>query len=474
MLNKGTRLKRQRFCACMILFAAISLFFSFMYNGNARHSRKRVMVIPVDGAIDRALPFSIKRGIVKAKKFDADIIVLDINTLGGYVQSAILIRDAMIDAKKPTYAYIQRAVSAGALIALSTDNMWMKRGSVIGAAQPFIPGINSESENSSIPKGKMISYVSREFAATASRKNHNEDIAKAFVDPDYGLKGIQEKGRPLTLTDEVALKENFIAGVCEDFDDFLEKIGFKDAEVKISTLTNAEHIARFISNPIYSWVFLVIGIMGLFVEFKTPGFGGGGLVGGIALILFFWGNHLAMLTNWLEIIIFFIGILLILLEIFVIPGFGFAGISGISLVVLSIFMSLIRMPPSGFHFDAWRLLAPSYTILVALVAGTIAAVLLIKYLPETWLWKRLELSTEETSLSGHYAPPDLTKLIGITGETDSTMRPAGVVRIDGIRYDAKSQCGFIKPDTKVRVINVESASLVVEEIEEEESENKES
>jgi len=428
-------------------------------------SGKRMMHIPISGTIDSALPFFVKRGIVKAEQFKADIIVLDINTLGGDANAAILIRDALVECKIPTYAYISRAISAGALIALSTDQMWMVKGGTIGAAQPYILGLGGESGKSPVPEGKLISYLSGEFASTARRKGHDQDIARAFVDPDYGLKGIQEKGRPLTLSDEGAMKNNFISGTCMDYEEFLDKIGYKDAERRTAQLSNAEIIARFISNPLYSWIFLVIGILGLAIEFKTPGFGGGGLAGGLSLALFFWGNHIARLTSWFEIILFFIGAVLILIEVFVIPGFGFVGISGIGLVLLSLFLAMLRLPPSGFGFGSWRLIGPLSSLVISLAIATFSIFLLIKYFPKSRLWKHLRLKTEIDALGGHVAPPDLARLLGATGYTESTLRPAGAVRIEGVRYDAKSECGYIQEATPVRVIRIDSASLVVEPVE---------
>jgi len=463
------RIRRKTLVSFLLVFAAALGFAVKQANLNAQDSGKKAMVIPIKGTIDSALPFFVKRGIVKAEMYRADIIILDINTLGGDAKAAIFIRDALVECKTPTYAYIYRAISAGALIALSTDNMWMVKGGNIGAAQPYLMpmGGASQTQESPVPEGKLISYLSEEFASTARRKGHNEEIARAFVDPEYGLKGIQEKGRPLTLSEDQALKHEFIDGACEGFEDFLKKIGYENAKLRTARLTNSENLARFISNPLYSWIFLLIGIMGLVIEFKTPGFGGGGLVGGIALILFFWGNHIAQLTNWFEIILFLIGVALIILEIFVIPGFGLAGISGIGLIFLSIFLAMFRLPPEGFDFGTWRLTAPVFTLAVSLAAGTVAVILMVKYLPQTFIWKRLSLQKEAASKLGHVAPPDRSNLIGEIGETESTLRPSGAVRIQGIRYDAKSQCGFIKSGIRVKVIKIDSASIVVEPVEEE-------
>jgi membrane-bound serine protease (ClpP class) len=436
----------------------------------AARSGRRVMIIPINGTIDSALPFFVKRGIVKAEQYRADAIVLDINTLGGDAKAALLIRDSLVECKIPTYAYIYRAISAGALIALSTDHMLMVKGGTIGAAQPYMMPLGGQShESSPVPEGKLISYLSGEFSSTARRKGHNEDIARAFVDPDYGLKGIQEKGRPLTLSEEQAMQQEFIEGVCSDFDEFLEKTGYKDAELKTANLTNAELLARFISDPMYSWIFLLIGILGLVLEFKTPGFTGGGLVGGLALVLFFWGNHIAQLTNWFEILLFLLGVGLLVLEIFVIPGFGLAGIAGIGMIFLSIFLAMIQLPPDGFSFGTWRLVGPVSTLAVSLAAGTGGLILIVKYFPKTGIWRRLELQTEISSGKGHIAPPDLTGLLGVIGETESVLRPSGSVRIQGVRYDAKSECGFVPAKTKVKVIKIDSASLVVEPFKEEES-----
>ncbi len=448
----------------MFLIAALEIYLA---HGLAEKPQKRALIIPIEGTIDKALPFFVKRGIIKAEKAKSDFIILNINTLGGDVEAALLIRDAIVDSKIKTVAYINRAVSAGALIALSTDQIWMQRGGVIGAAQPFMLGASSDENELSVPKGKLISYVSGEFRSTARRKGHNEDIAQAFVDPNYGLKGLQEKGRPLTLTDDVALKEKFVAGVCENFEEFVEKIGVSPSGCQKAVLTATEKFARFISNPMYSWIFLLIGILGLVIEFKTPGFGGGGLVGGIALVLFFWGNHIAQMANWLEIILFFIGLGLLALEIFVIPGFGLAGFLGIGLIIVSIFLAMFRMPPAGFSISAWRLLPPLATLAVSLVLGTLSMALIVRFLPETRLWRNLSLQTEMSSSKGHVASVDLSFAIGRTGFAESVLRPSGIVRIDGARMDAISQGGYIQAGTKVKVLRLEGGSIVVEPYNEE-------
>ena len=465
---EGDVVKKRRYGSfALAVVAVLVLVVGGSHYISAARSSKRVMVIPIKDTIDAALPFFVKRGIVKAESQDADIIVLDINTLGGDAKAALLIRDALVESRIPTYAYIYRAISAGALIALSTEHMWMVKGGNIGAAQPFMLTFGGQSEQSPVPEGKMISYLSEEFASTARRQGHNEEIARAFVDPDYGLKGLQTKGRPLTLSEEKALEHKFIEGVCEEFEDFLKQIGYGDADVRTTRLSNSEKIARFIANPMYSWIFLLIGILGIIIEIKTPGFGGGGLIGGLSLVLFFWGNHIAQLTNWFEIILFFLGVGLVALEVFVIPGFGLAGIGGIGLIFLSIFLAMFRLPPSGFDFGMWRLVGPVSTMTIALAAGTIAVFFIVKYLPKSSLWKRLALQTEFTSMTGYVAPPDLSGLVGKMCVTDTTLRPSGAVRLNGKRYDAKSECGYIPAETRVKIIKVESASLVVEPLEEE-------
>lgn len=465
-MRRAALLKKRGVYAVLTVIFLFCAFWMDNRDSSAENGNQVVVRIPVDGTIDKALPFYIKRGIIKADEINADIIVIDINTLGGDAQAAILIRDALVRADIKTYAWINRAISAGALIALSCDEMWMETGGIIGAAQPYMMGpggVGGDSEDTGgVPKGKLISYLSGEFSATARKKGHNEDIARAFVDPDYGLKDVQKKGQPLTLGDEKAMDLNFISGTADKFEEFLENIGYGSAEVKMSKLDVAEKVARFISNPMYSWIFLLIGILGLIIEFKTPGFGGGGLVGGIALVLFFWGNHIAQLANWVEIILFVIGICLVLLEIFVIPGFGVAGISGGACILLAIFLAMFKLPPMGFEFDLWRLVEPLASLAVGLFTGSVAFVLAIKYLPETRLWKRLALQTEQLSTDGFVAPPDLHHLLGKIAETETVLRPSGSVRIDGIRYDATTQCGYIPNRTKVRVIGTLSASLLVE------------
>jgi membrane-bound serine protease (ClpP class) len=421
---------------------------------------KVVYVIPIEGDIEKGLAFFVYRSIKSAEEAGADAIILEIKTFGGGLEAAIIIRDYLIETKIPTYSFINktRAISAGALIALATKHIYMAEGSSIGDALPVtaVPG----QEMKEAPR-KVIDYLRKEFKATAERNGHPTDLAEGMVDPEFEIEGLKEKGTILALTTKEAEKYKLISGITETFDELLEAIGLKGADVRTAKLSTAEKIARLLSSPTYSWIFLAIGVLGVYIEIKTPGFGLPGIAGIIFLSLFFWGHNIAGFTGYEEVAIFILGVILLIIEIFVIPGFGFVGTLGLMCIILSLILAMFKFPPKPFPFNFWRVISPMRTMGVATIFIVILGYFFSKLFPKTSIWSRLKLSEEFTKKKGFVSADPRAELIGRVGLAIAPIRPAGTILIDERRFDVISEGDFIDSDTKVIVTDIKGAKVTV-------------
>jgi membrane-bound serine protease (ClpP class) len=424
------------------------------------NKRPIVYVIPIKGDIEKGLAFFVYRSIKSAEEANADALILDIKTFGGGLEAAVIIRDYLIETKMHTYSFINktRAISAGALIALATKDIYMAEGSSIGDALPIIaiPG----QEQKEAPR-KIIDYLRKEFKATAERNGHPTDIAEAMVDPEFEIKGLKEKGTILSLTTREAVKYKLVSGVADNFDELLEKINLSGAIVRTVSLSAAEKIARLVSSPAYSWIFLAIGIIGIYIEIKSPGFGLPGALGIIFLSLFFWGHNIAGFTGIEEVGLFMLGLILLIIEIFVIPGFGIVGLLGITSIFASLILSMFKFPPKEFPFDFWRLAKPMQSMGVATVFIISIGYFISKYFFKTSLWSRVQLSEEFTSKKGFVSADTRSDLIGKIGIAISPIRPAGTILIDNRRVDVISQGDFIDADTQVKITDIKGAKVTV-------------
>ncbi|NCC51687.1 MAG: hypothetical protein EOM20_10775, partial [Spartobacteria bacterium] len=306
---------------------------------------------------------------------------------------------------------------------------------------------------------------------------HDTQLAEAMVRRDMEYKigdtVISEKGELLTLTNEEAAqlvgeegepKRHLLSeGTVKNVDELLEAIGLSGAEKKELEITGAEKIARFISA--LAPVLLMIGLAGIYIEFKTPGFGLPGIVGGTALLLFFWGHHIAGLSGMEDMIIFLAGVSLLLIEILLIPGFGFTGIAGILLIMWSLVSAMTQhYPGMPWYQPSWDDLSQAFVSFAISLAGTVGiGVLAGHYLPKTRAFNRLMLSKEERREDGFSATHDLSYLVGRTGTTLCALRPAGSVRFGEDRYDVVTQGEYIAQDRPVTVIEAHGGRLIVKE-----------
>lgn len=414
--------------------------------------QKLVYVGRIDSEIDLGLAPYISRVITEAENANADAVIFKINTFGGRVDAATQIKDAILNSKIKTVAFINnRAISAGALIALSCNKIIMVPGSLIGAATVVDQAGQKVGE-------KYQSYMRSEMRSTAEKNGRPTNIAEGMVDERVVIPGLVDSTQLVTLTSKEALKYKIADTVLTDFDEALAYLDLKNAKITEISPNWAEDVVKFLNNPIVASILIMIGFFGLMAEIKTPGWGVAGTTGLIALTLFFGSSYILQLASALEIIMFVIGLGLLLAEIFVIPGFGVAGISGIILIFLSIFLSLLGSKP---FIDMERVSIAIIQISGAILAALIGIFLLAKYLPKSTLFNKLVLGHSEKAGEGFVSFPTISELIGKEGIAFTTLRPGGTAEIDGKRVDVVADSEYIDQGTKIRVLRVEGIKVVV-------------
>ncbi|MBU1291413.1 ATP-dependent Clp protease proteolytic subunit [bacterium] len=427
-----------------IFLIIITLFviFSLIALNTYANETDEVYLVSIKGTIDLGLSSYVQRALEEAVSNKAKAVILEIDTFGGRVDAAVQIRDQIINLNIPSVAYIKnRAWSAGALIALSAKYILMDKSASIGAAEP------------QPADEKTISALRAEFTSTALSRGRSEDIAAAMVDKDVEIKGIIEKDKILTLNAEQAIKLNIADNIVLNNEEVLNFLNLRDAKIVHIYPNWAENISRFVTNPVVSSLLLSIGFLGLIIEFWTLGWGIAGSIGIISLSLFFGGHIIVGLAGFETIILFVIGLLLLLAEIFFIPGFGLAGISGIAAILASIFLTF------------GNIIQATYSILIALGISVIGFFLLIKYIPSTRTWRKFVLSTEQKKELGYtVGTKDLKRLIGGKGISITPLRPSGIVEVNGKKLDALTRGEYVDSNTKIKVISIEGNKIVVEAV----------
>jgi membrane-bound serine protease (ClpP class) len=422
----------------------------------ARAAPAVVYAAPIEGMIDLGLAPFVERVLAEATEAKADAVVLEINTFGGRVDAAVVIRDALLRARVPTVAFInKRAISAGALIGLAAEKIVMAEGGTIGAATPVQMGGGG---NEGKPGDeKSISYMRKEFRATAEARKRPPLVAEAMVDPDVVITGVIDKGKLLTLTTTEALKLRVADVRADSLEAVLEHLRLPGAEVRRPSVNWAEQLVRFFTHPVLSSALITIGILGIIVELRTPGFGVPGAIGIASLGLFFWGHWLVRLVGWEEILLLALGGVLLALEIFVIPGFGLTGILGILALLGGLALSLIGAGATGTGV-LYAIGRVSLSLLLAIVAS----LALLRFLPRLPYGRRLVLDTGLTARAGYASAPETDqKWVGKRGTAASPLRPAGIADLEGQRVDVVSQGEYIETDTPIEVVRVDGNRIVV-------------
>lgn len=400
-------------------------------------SNPLVQVIDIDDTIDAGMAHRVESAVAEAQANGASAILIVLATNGGVVDDANDIRDALASTGIPTVAFVkERAWSAGALIALSCDKIYMAPGSSIGAAEP-IP---------STPK--IISALRAEFVSLAEAHHRNSNIAAGMTDPDVVIPGLKAKGQILSLSPAQAQKYRFIDGITQNEIGALALAGYHQPRLRVAQQTMGERIAQFAADPIVSGLLLTIGFLGLLIEMQTLHLVAG-IIGVAALALFFGAHIVAGFSNWTVLAIFALGVLALLFELHVLPGHGISGLVGALLIMTSIVLA----------FGAW------YVGVVAMAISLVVAVgiffLALRWLPESAFLRRLAFAGAQSVGEGYIAAKPLVGLEGAEGVAQTYLRPAGVAVINGNRYQVQTDGDFIPAQTRLRVKRVEGVKVIV-------------
>jgi len=415
-----------------------------------------VYVVPIDGVIDLGLAPFVERTLTEAAAQQAAAVILEINTFGGRVDAAVLIRDALLRTPVRTIAFVnKRAISAGALIALATTTIAMAEGGTLGAATPV--GMGAPGGPAQPVEEKTVSYMRKEFRATAEARKRPPLIAEAMVDADVEVPGLSDKGKLLTLTTEEALQHKVADVRADTLDAVLAALDLESADVRRMRQTWAETLVRVLTHPVFSSILLAIGMLGLIIEVQTPGFGVPGGIGLGCLGLFFWGHWLVALAGWEELLLMATGLVLLVVEIFVTPGFGVAGLLGIGALLGGLGLSVVG---AGATWDV--ILRAGGRVAASLLLALVGAVVLLRALPRLPFGRRLILEQELTAQAGYASAPESDRQwVGRRGTTVSPLRPAGIAEFDGERVDVVSEGVFIDAGETIDVLHVDGNRIVV-------------
>lgn len=432
--------------------------------------QKLVYQIDIKKEIDNTTRIYLSNGLAEANSLGADAILLHMNTYGGLVNAADSMRTAILYNPVPVYVFIDNnAASAGALISIACEKIFMRKGGNIGAATVV-------NQTGAAMPDKYQSYMRSMIRSTAEA--HGKDtiiqgkdtlykwkrdplIAEAMVDERVVIPHLIDTGKVLTFTADEAMQWGYCDGIAETPDEVITKyLGYNDYELKKYEPSWYDDLKGFLMNPMLQSILIIIIIGGIYFEMQTPGLGFPSAAAVVAAILYFAPLYLdGLAQNW-EILVFVIGLLLIAAEVFVIPGFGIAGVSGIIFLITGLTLSLLNN--TDFNFDGvstQEIGEASLTVLMGLGLGFVLMIWLSNKIGSKGMFRKVALHKD---LEDSHSSPSLTPLIGKEGTAFTVLRPSGKVMIDGELYDGVSDLGFIEKGTRVKVVRFENAQVYVE------------
>jgi membrane-bound serine protease (ClpP class) len=461
---------------CLVLsFSSAFAQDSIRAEKNTKTKQKLVYKFNIKENIAPAIWRQTKQAFAAADSLKADLFLIHMNTYGGTVVDADSIRTRILHSKIPVVVFIDNnAASAGALISIACDRIYMRTGASFGAATV----VNQTGEK--MPD-KYQSYMRATMRATA--ESHGKDtiisgqdttykwkrdplIAEAMVDERVNIPGVKDTGKILTFTPMEAMKNGYCEGICENVNEVLKLNGMENARIVEYRPTAIERFIGFMVNPIVSGILIMLILGGIYFEMQSPGIGFALLVAIVSAVLYFSPLYLeGLAANW-EILLFVVGLILIALEIFVVPGFGITGISGITLTFTGLVLSLIKNVNFSFEeVNSQELLIAIGTVFIGSVGGIGLAIYLSQkmFTAETGRFAHLSLHEVMSKEAGYLGvDPGLLQLKGKKGIAVTTLRPSGKINIEGTNYDALAESGMIDKGTSIVVTKVETAQLYVE------------
>lgn len=438
---------RSLWLSCLLMIAAV-----------AAHATTKVYVIPIDDEIGSSTWRVVQQGCREARAMDADLLMVHLNTYGGAVVYADSIRTALLNYPRPVVAFIDNnAASAGALISIACDSIYMRHGGSIGAATVV------DGQGQQMPD-KYQSYMRSMMRSTAEATGRDPRIAEAMVDSRISVPGIIDSTRVLTFTSSEAMRHGFSNGDASSVDDILRQ-KMKIPEYSLTTYKRNfwDSLIGFFTNPAVQAILIMVIIGGIYFELQSPGMGFPSAAALIAAALYFLPLYIEGVTAPWVVLMFLAGVILLILEIFVIPGFGVAGIAGIVLMSVALFAALL----DGFNFSFDYYTTHDITHAAATVFGGIllgiGAIVLLTWRFGYRLIPRKAALHKSLEVDKGFIGVDMQpgRLVGQRGTTVTVLRPAGKVEIGNTVYDAVSTGSFIDRDQPVKVERYENAQLYV-------------
>jgi membrane-bound serine protease (ClpP class) len=441
----------------------LTLLLAVLYTGlSAQDSLIKVYKMEIKEEIAPPIERKTKRAFLEARQMDADLMLIHMNTYGGMLNSADSIRTIILKSPIPVYVFIDNnAASAGALISIACDSIYMTSGANIGAATVV------DQSGTPLPD-KYQSYMRSMMRSTAETKGRDPEIAQAMVDERIYIEGITDTGQVLTFTAREAMEHNFCEGIAESVDEVLEIAGVENYEIVEQEFTGIDKIINFLIKPFVSGILIMVIIGGIYFELQSPGIGFPSAAAFFAALLYFAPLYLEGLAEHWEIILFIIGVVLIAIEIFVAPGFGVPGILGILFILTGLTLSMTGNMGLDFTGIAVTGIIKSFFIVViAMFSSLILSFYLSKKLFTSTTFGHLALDAVQERENGYIARDERYKnMVGQNGIAYTVLRPSGKVRIGDDIFDATAEAGYIEKGDPVRVTGYQTSQLFVVEIKE--------
>ena len=397
----------------------------------------------------------VSKAMEEARSAHVDLVLIHMNTYGGLLDAADSIRTLLLNSPIPVYVFIDNnAASAGALISIACNKIYMRQGASIGAATVV-------TQNAEALPDKYQSYMRSMMRSTAEARGRDPRIAEAMVDARIAVPGVNDSGKVLTLTATEAMKHGYCDGLAENEQEVLKQAGYSDYKIIHYEASWLDSFIGWLMHPAVSGVLILLMLGGLYYELQHPGIGLPLIIALGAAVLYFAPLYLEGLAqNW-EILVALAGLILIALEIFVVPGFGITGISGGILLLFGLMTSLLRNDGLDYSGVSTYAFAESLAVVLTGMAGALALFLFAsKVFSESPVFKKMVLATEMNSSAGYSAAIDLPA-VGTRGFTATLLRPSGKVKIGEHVYTASSESGFIEANVEIEVIAVSGGNLVV-------------
>ncbi|MFC4873774.1 NfeD family protein [Negadavirga shengliensis] len=444
----------------LVFLVGCTFFWANAQDSPGDEVKQKVYILDIKDNIDPRMNRKVKLALEEAKNLEAHMIIIHMDTYGGAVNDADDIRTMVLESTIPIHAYIDKdAASAGALISIACDSIYMARGASIGAATVVVGNTGEAAPD------KYQSYMRSMMRSTAEARGRDPKIAEAMVDQNLEIEGVTRKGEVITFTVSEAIANGFCEAQVDSFDEIIKRNNIQNYQIIAYEPSLVEDIIAFFLNPVVSGFLILIIFAGIYFEIQTPGVGFPLAASITAIVLYFIPYYLTGLASNLEIAIFITGVVFLVVEIFVLPGFGIFGILGIIGVLAGLTMGMLPNEQFDFTFvSSGKLFAALLTVILGVIAATITIFSLTPKINQWRAFSGISLATTLQKTEGYTSSFYSESMVGKEGLAHTRLLPSGKVLIEDEIYDAYSRGEFIDRGEKIKVISTEGTSLKVKKI----------